>query len=145
MGSKEVTGGCSSFSRETGSRSGNREVKRLPYELALNVPTTHEIDFLIPVEGLTPEVVSDAKLAGDPVLGKLTRAPGNGASIGGMKVAAENGWFAARPSGTKDVYKLYAESFKSRSHLESIIEEAQKIINRVILGQLRVNRSCGGV
>jgi phosphoglucomutase len=84
------------------------------------------------LNGLTPENVPDAELAGDPILSKLTRAPGNGADIGGLKVVTETGWFAARPSGTEDVYKLYAESFKSQSHLESIVEEARKIISRVM-------------
>jgi phosphoglucomutase len=77
-------------------------------------------------------VVSVRELAGEPILGKLTRAPGNGGPIGGLKVVTPNGWFAARPSGTENIYKLYAESFKSQTHLEAILEEAQRILDRVL-------------
>jgi phosphoglucomutase len=62
----------------------------------------------------------------------LTTAPGNGAAIGGVKVMTENGWFAARPSGTEDVYKIYAESFRGEDHLERIIEEAQAVVGRAL-------------
>ena len=68
-------------------------------------------------------------LAGDAVLAKLTRAPGNDAPIGGLKVTTENGWFAARPSGTEDVYKIYAESFVSEDHLKQIQKDAQSAIS----------------
>jgi phosphoglucomutase len=67
-------------------------------------------------------------LAGEPIVARLTRAPGNDAPIGGLKVVSENGWFAARPSGTEDVYKLYAESFKGRDHLQAIQSEARAIV-----------------
>ena len=77
---------------------------------------------------LTPERVAATTLAGDAITAKLTRAPGNGAPIGGLKVATENGWFAARPSGTEDIYKLYAESFRGPEHLERLIAEAQEIV-----------------
>ena len=77
---------------------------------------------------LAPEQVRAATLAGEPILAKLTQAPGNGASIGGLKVVTENGWFAARPSGTEDVYKIYAESFKGRPHLDALKREAQEIV-----------------
>jgi phosphoglucomutase len=77
---------------------------------------------------LTPEKVRASELAGDPIIARLTTAPGNGASIGGLKVVTENGWFAARPSGTEDVYKLYAESFKGTEHLRRIQDEARHII-----------------
>jgi phosphoglucomutase len=77
---------------------------------------------------LSPGQVPAASLAGDPITGLLTTAPGNGASIGGLKVITANGWFAARPSGTEDVYKLYAESFRDPAHLRRIQEEAQQII-----------------
>ena len=77
---------------------------------------------------LAPEQVSADTLAGEPILAKLTQAPGNGAAIGGLKVITENGWFAARPSGTEDVYKIYAESFKGQAHLDAIKEEAQAIV-----------------
>lgn len=79
--------------------------------------------------GLTPEMVRARELGGEPILAKLTRAPGNDMPIGGLKVVAENGWFAARPSGTEDIYKVYAESFKGEAHLRQIQEEALKMIN----------------
>jgi phosphoglucomutase len=77
---------------------------------------------------LSPEQVTASSLAGDPITAKLTSAPGNGAAIGGLKVTTDTGWFAARPSGTEDVYKLYAESFKGPDHLAAIQEEAQAIV-----------------
>jgi phosphoglucomutase len=83
---------------------------------------------------LTPEKVSAATLAGEAITGKFTKAPGNGASIGGLKVATENGWFAARPSGTEDIYKIYAESFKSVEHLDAIVREAQAIVGDALKG-----------
>jgi len=81
---------------------------------------------------LSPEAVEASTLAGEPIVAKLTKAPGNGASIGGLKVATENGWFAARPSGTEDVYKIYAESLKSSEHLGKIIDEAQDIVHKAL-------------
>jgi phosphoglucomutase len=81
------------------------------------------------VSRLTPEQVRASVLAGEPILSRLTAAPGNGASIGGLKVVTENGWFAARPSGTENVYKLYAESFKGTEHLRRIQDEARQIIS----------------
>ena len=78
---------------------------------------------------LTPESVAASSLAGEPIIAKLTRAPGNGASIGGLKVVSENGWFAARPSGTENIYKIYAESFRDEAHLEQIVSEAQEIVH----------------
>ncbi len=77
---------------------------------------------------LSPEMVERESLAGDPIVAKLTRAPCNDAPIGGLKVVTENGWFAARPSGTEDVYKVYAESFKGAEHLRRIQQEAQEIV-----------------
>jgi phosphoglucomutase len=77
---------------------------------------------------LTPEAVTAAELAGDPIQAKLTRAPGNNAPIGGLKVTTAGGWFAARPSGTENIYKLYAESLKSQAHLNQIVSEAQSIV-----------------
>ncbi|MHC4268195.1 MAG: phosphoglucomutase (alpha-D-glucose-1,6-bisphosphate-dependent) [Planctomycetota bacterium] len=81
------------------------------------------------LEKLTPDMVEANELAGESVISKLTHAPGNNAAIGGLKVVTENGWFAARPSGTEDIYKIYAESFKGIDHLENIQEEAQAIVN----------------
>lgn len=81
------------------------------------------------LEALSPEAVDAATLAGDPIVAKLTRAPGNQAPIGGLKVVTANGWFAARPSGTEDIYKIYAESFKGSDHLKQIQEEAQSMVS----------------
>jgi phosphoglucomutase len=78
---------------------------------------------------LSPQNVKGSRLCDDPILAKLTQAPGNGAAIGGLKVVAASGWFAARPSGTENIYKIYAESFKSQAHLDDIVEEAQRIVN----------------
>ncbi|KMY67477.1 phosphoglucomutase [Desulfocarbo indianensis] len=77
---------------------------------------------------LTPDMVSADRLAGEAIIAKLTKAPGNNAEIGGLKVVTENGWFAARPSGTEDIYKIYAESFKGREHLQAIQAEAKEIV-----------------
>jgi phosphoglucomutase len=83
---------------------------------------------------LSPADLKASELAGDPIQAMLTTAPGNGAAIGGLKVVTANGWFAARPSGTEDVYKLYAESFRSREHLKRIQEEAQALVGRAFAG-----------
>ena len=77
---------------------------------------------------LSPDAVKASALAGEPITARLVKAPGNGAEIGGLKVVAENGWFAARPSGTEDVYKIYAESFRDEKHLQKILEEAKAIV-----------------
>lgn len=81
------------------------------------------------LKNLSPEMVEAQELAGDKIVARLTRAPANNAPIGGLKVVTESGWFAARPSGTEDIYKIYAESFKGEPHLERIQEEAQAIVN----------------
>ncbi len=78
---------------------------------------------------LSPEAVRASTLAGDPITARMTKAPGNNADIGGLKVVTANGWFAARPSGTEDVYKIYAESFHDQEHLDKIVEEARHIVN----------------
>ncbi len=78
---------------------------------------------------LTPEMVTAGALAGEPITARLTRASGNGADIGGLKVVAQNGWFAARPSGTENIYKIYAESFLGQEHLEQVKVEAQAIVD----------------
>jgi len=83
---------------------------------------------------LSPEAVTASTLVGEPITAKLTKAPGNGAPIGGLKVVAANGWFAARPSGTENIYKIYAESFKDERHLEAIVSEAQQIVDRALSG-----------
>jgi phosphoglucomutase len=78
---------------------------------------------------LSPEAVKATTLAGEPITQRLTKAPGNNAEIGGLKVVTENGWFAARPSGTEDVYKIYAESFRDKAHLDAVVEEARAIVS----------------
>ena len=83
---------------------------------------------------LSPEQVEGDELAGEPITAKLTEAPGNGAPIGGLKVVAEHGWFAARPSGTEDVYKIYAESLDGDEHLQRILAEARDIVGRALEG-----------
>jgi len=80
------------------------------------------------LKALSPEVITAKQLAGETIEAKLTNAPGNDAAIGGLKVVTENGWFAARPSGTEAIYKIYAESFKGEAHLDALIEEAQSIV-----------------
>jgi phosphoglucomutase len=83
---------------------------------------------------LSPDQVSSDELAGEEITGVLTHAPGNGAAIGGLKVVSAGGWFAARPSGTEDVYKVYAESFRGEEHLDRIVEEAQEIVKGALSG-----------
>jgi phosphoglucomutase len=78
---------------------------------------------------LKPESVDASTLAGEPIVAKLTNAPGNGAPIGGLKIVSESGWFAARPSGTENIYKIYAESFRDEAHLKKIVSEAQEIVD----------------
>ena len=81
---------------------------------------------------LSPQDITASELAGEKIEKILTTAPGDGSPIGGIKVIAENGWFAARPSGTEDVYKIYAESFRGREHLKQIQEEAQTMVSAVL-------------
>jgi phosphoglucomutase len=83
---------------------------------------------------LSPEQVTATELAGEPITARLTEAPGNGAAIGGLKVTTGSGWFAARPSGTEDVYKIYAESFRGPEHLGQLQEEARKLVSSVLAG-----------
>jgi phosphoglucomutase len=86
---------------------------------------------------LSPQQVLSAELGGEKIQSILTRAPGNGAPIGGLKVIAENGWFAARPSGTEDIYKIYAESFRGADHLRRILAEAQAIVGATLAAPMR--------
>jgi phosphoglucomutase len=80
------------------------------------------------LSNLSPEMVTAQTLAGETITAKLTKAPGNGEAIGGLKVTTHNAWFAARPSGTENVYKIYAESFKGPEHLKQVIQEAQQVV-----------------
>ena len=97
-----------------------------PYYTRIDQPATQEQKAKL--AALSPESVEASTLAGEPITAKLTEAPGNGASIGGLKVLAQSGWFAARPSGTENIYKIYAESFRDEAHLEEIVQEAEEIV-----------------
>ncbi len=101
-----------------------------PYYTRIDAPATPEQKERL--VKLSPEDVVASTLAGEPITAKLTRAPGNDAPIGGLKVAAAGGWFAARPSGTENIYKIYAESFKDAAHLDAIVSEAQEIVNTAL-------------
>jgi phosphoglucomutase len=111
-------------------------------ELAAQYGTPHYVRIDAPAtpaqkaafKGLTGERVAAASMAGDTITAKFTRAPGNDAPIGGLKVATTNGWFAARPSGTEDIYKIYAESFKSAAHLDEVVKEAKEIVTAALQG-----------
>jgi len=97
-----------------------------PYSTRIDAPATAEQKLRL--QRLSPEAVRASALAGEPIVAKLTNAPGNGAPIGGLKVCTASGWFAARPSGTENIYKVYAESFRSPAHLDELVEEAQSIV-----------------
>jgi len=101
-----------------------------PYYTRIDAPASPEQKNTL--KGLSPEAVKESDLAGEPITAKLTRAPGNNATIGGLKVIAASGWFAARPSGTENIYKIYAESFKSQTHLNAIVREAQAMVNNAL-------------
>ena len=97
-----------------------------PAHRRIDAPATPEIKAAL--GRLSPHAVTATTLAGDPITARLTRAPGNDAPIGGLKVVSTEGWFAARPSGTENVTKLYAESFRGEEHLDRILEEARAIV-----------------
>jgi phosphoglucomutase len=100
------------------------------YYTRIDAPATPEQKARL--QKLSPDAVRESELAGEPITAKLTRAPGNDAAIGGLKVVATNGWFAARPSGTENIYKIYAESFKDQAHLDTIVGEAQRIVDNAL-------------
>ena len=106
-----------------------------PYYTRIDAPATPEQKAKL--QKLSPDAVKESDLAGQPITAKLTRAPGNQAAIGGLKVVAESGWFAARPSGTESIYKIYAESFKSESHLHAILSEAEEMVNSALDSEVR--------
>ena len=106
-----------------------RELGEPVYE-RIDAPASPEQKAIL--EKLSPEQVKIKELAGEKIQAILTKAPGNGAAIGGLKVVAENGWFAARPSGTENIYKIYAESFRGADHLKRIQEEAQTIVSAAL-------------
>jgi phosphoglucomutase len=101
-----------------------------PYYTRIDAPATQEQKTRL--ERLSPDTVATDRLAGEPIKNKLTRAPVDGAPVGSLKVVADNGWFAARPSGTENIYKIYAESFKNQNHLDAIVSEAQTIVNHAL-------------
>ena len=101
-----------------------------PIYARVDAPATREQKAIL--KNLSPESVSATELAGEPITAVLTKAPGNDAPIGGLKVVAENGWFAARPSGTEDVYKIYAESFEGADHLARIQGEAREVVSQAL-------------
>ncbi|HXJ91766.1 MAG TPA: phosphoglucomutase (alpha-D-glucose-1,6-bisphosphate-dependent) [Terriglobia bacterium] len=100
------------------------------YYTRIDAPATPEQK--VRLSKLSPESVKESDLGGESILAKLTRAPGNNAPIGGLKVVAASGWFAARPSGTENIYKIYAESLKDQSHLDAIVNEAQTIVSNAL-------------
>jgi len=104
----------------------------VPYYERIDAPASVEQKNLL--KKLSPAQIGMTELAGDAVTSTLTEAPGNGVAFGGIKVSTANGWFAARPSGTEDVYKIYAESFKSPEHLRQIQDDAQASIAKVFAG-----------
>jgi phosphoglucomutase len=106
-----------------------------PYYRRIDAPATPEQKARL--QQLKPEAVKQSDLGGEPITAKLTRAPGNQAPIGGLKVIAKSGWFAARPSGTENIYKIYAESFKSESHLKAILSEAEEMVNNALNSEER--------
>ena len=104
----------------------------VPYYERIDAPATTAQKNLL--KALSPEKLAIKELAGEPVRAAITAAPGNGQSFGGIKVTSDHGWFAARPSGTEDVYKIYAESFRSEAHLKQIQQEAQAAIAQAFGG-----------
>jgi phosphoglucomutase len=103
-----------------------------PAYARVDAPATREEKAVL--AALSPDQVTATELAGEPVVAKLTTAPGNGAPLGGLKVTTESGWFAARPSGTEDVYKIYAESFRGADHLAQIQQEAREVVSAALTG-----------
>ena len=102
----------------------------IPYYTRIDAPATPEQKAKL--QKLTSDAVKESDLAGEPIKAKLTKAPGNNAPIGGLKVVTDAGWFAARPSGTENVYKIYAESFKNPAHLQAIVSEAEAMVNNAL-------------
>jgi len=113
-----------------------------PYYTRIDAPATPRQKESL--QNLSPEAVKESTLAGETITAKLTRAPGNNAPIGGLKVVAANGWFAARPSGTENIYKIYAESFKDQAHLEAILDEAQQMVNNALHSTITPGESAEG-
>jgi phosphoglucomutase len=110
----------------------------IPYYMRIDAPASP--DEKARLQKLSPEAVRESELAGEPILARLTRAPGNQAPIRGLKVVAKSGWFAARPSGTENIYKIYAESFESPAHLHAIVSEAEEIVTNALRSAETVSR-----
>ena len=113
-----------------------------PCYTRLDAPATPEQKARL--QQLSPEAVKESELAGEPITAKLTHAPGNNAPIGGLKAMAASGWFAARPSGTENIYKIYAESFKDQAHLNAIVSEAQEIVSNALNSSKPASRQTAG-
>ena len=96
------------------------------------------------MQELSPEAVKESTLAGEPITAKLTRAPGNKAPIGDLKVVAANGWFAARPSGTENIYKIYAESFQDEAPMDTIVGEARETVSNTLESSHNTSRQGKG-
>jgi phosphoglucomutase len=109
-----------------------------PCYTRIDAPATPEQR--VRLEHLSPQAVTASTLAGEPITAKVTHAPGNNAPIGGLKVVARSGWFAARPSGTEDIYKIYAESFRDQAHLDAILREAQEMVHTALRSSEPVRR-----
>ena len=101
-----------------------------PYYTRIDAPATPEQKAKL--QKLSPDAVKESDLAGEPITAKLTKAPGNERSHRRAESCGESGWFAARPSGTENIYKIYAESFKSQAHLNAIVSEAQEMVNNAL-------------
>ncbi|HNY71095.1 MAG TPA: phosphoglucomutase (alpha-D-glucose-1,6-bisphosphate-dependent) [Syntrophorhabdus sp.] len=112
-------------------------IEQLGYSWYTRVDAPISPDEKAIMANLTAEMIVAKEIAGEPITEKLTKAPGNGASIGGLKILSSNGWFAVRPSGTENIYKIYAESFKSESHLQTIVNEAQQIVKNALTGKAK--------
>jgi phosphoglucomutase len=105
----------------------------MSYYTRIDAPATPEQKAKL--RELSSDAVRASTLAGDPIMAKLTRAPGNNTPIGGLKVVTAGGWFAARPSGTENIYKIYAESFTGTAHLDALVSEAQHLVDTAIGGR----------
>jgi len=116
------------------SRPGNNLEEKLGKSFYKRIDIAASPEEKTALEKLSPDMVTEKELAGEKIIAKLTNAPGNGAPIGGLKVVSKNAWFAARPSGTEAINKIYAESFKGKDHLEKVFEEAIAIVHAAFKG-----------
>ena len=122
---------------ETGKNPGQlheEQVARFGESWYKRVDTPTTLEQKQKFAGLTPQSVTDTVLGGEPIEQKMTEAPGNNAPIGGIKVTTKDNWFAARPSGTENIYKVYAESFVSEGVLDTVLEEAASVVDKALEG-----------